>query len=134
MTVLAIIATIVGILAVAYYPQKYVKERYQYSVCSIGGMAVSFIGAATLAFSFNYYQHKEILYMVITLVLGVAPYIFMFIRDMRRTTIVVAIAALILRFTISALLVLIILWYVYVRRSSLDEIKARLKNIERAVA
>jgi hypothetical protein len=126
--ILAIFAALVGIAASVYYLQKYSKKWYGYSIFSIGGMAVSFIGAVAFIFAFSYYNQQLFLYMSIALLVGIAPYIAMFIRDTKKTTITVAIAALTLRLVISLLLIAIIIWYFYMRRSSMDTLKDHLKK------
>lgn len=131
---LLIIAGIVALAAASFYLHKYSRESYLYNIFSIGGMAVSFIGMIAFTIALFYYKQGDITLTILGVVLGIAPYICMFIRDMRKTSIIIALAALFCRFAISALLVLVILWYVYIRKSSMDEIKGRLRNIERATA
>lgn len=112
---LSIIACIVFIFIASYHLQKFTKEKYGYSIFSIGGMGASFLGAVALVFAYNYYHQGLRLNMVVALIFGVLPFVGMFIRDARRTSITVAITALILRFTISALFILIIYWYFFMR-------------------
>lgn len=133
-TLLSVIGFIVAVGALSFYLQKYGKEKYSYSVFSIGGMAVSFIGAIAFAFSYNYHVNHQVLAESIAIAIGSVPYIIMFIRDSKKMTITLAIAAMIMRLTISTILIIIILWYAYGRRSSMDEIKQSLKNIERKLA
>lgn len=127
LTILSIISFIIAIVIASYHLHKTTKEKYGYLIFSIGGMGVSFIGSVAFVFAHNYYCQNLLLNMVIAILFGVSPYILMFIRDLRKTTIIIAIAALILRFTISALLIAAIIWYFYMKRSSMDELKAQLK-------
>lgn len=113
--ILAIIGGIVAILTASHHLHKYGKERYSYSIFSIGGMTVSFIGAVALVFAYSYYKHDLILNLVVAIILGLVPYILMFIRDSRKMTITLAIAALMLRFTISAVFIMVILCYFFMR-------------------
>jgi len=121
--ILAIIGGIVAILTASYTLQQIGKDKYHYSIFSIGGMGVSFIGAVALVFAYSYYKHDLILNMVVALIFGVLPYVGMFIRDAKRTSITLAITALMLRFIISALFIMIIIWYFFMRSSSDDRLK-----------
>jgi len=112
---LAVIAVIVLIIIASYHLHRLTKDRYQYSIFSIGSIGVSFLGAIALIFACAYYHQGLRLNMVVALIFGVLPFVGMFIRDARRTSITVAITALILRFTISALFILIIYWYFFMR-------------------
>lgn len=122
--ILSIIAGIVAILIASYHLQKFGKDRYHYSIFSIGGMGVSFLGAIAILFACAYYHQGLMLQMVVAVILGVAPYIAMLVRDKRKTTITIAIAALILRFTISAVFIVVILWYSFMRGSSDEKQRA----------
>lgn len=113
--ILAIIGGIVAILTASYHLQKFGKDRYQYCIFSSGGMGVTFIGAVALVFACTYYHQGLMLNMIIAVTLGVTPYIGMVIRDAKRTSIPVAITALMLRFTISALFIMVILWFFFMR-------------------
>jgi hypothetical protein len=128
---LSIIAFIVAILTGTYYLHISVKEKYFYSVISIGSMAISFLGAVAFVLGYKHYIDEQIMIASILFVIGISSYIIMFVIDSTNSTITVAITALILRFTISAILILIILWYAFGKRSSMDGIKDSLKNIER---
>ncbi len=121
---LSIIAGIVAILIASYHLQKFGKDMYHYSIFSIGGMGISFLGAIAFLFACAYYKQGLVLNMVVAIILGVAPYIAMLVRDKRKTTITIAIAALILRFTISVVFILVILWYFFLRGSSYEKQKA----------
>jgi len=112
---LVIIGGIVAILTASYNLQKLGKDRYQYSIFSFGSLGVSFIGAVTLLFAYTYYHQGLILNLVAAIILGLVPFILMFIRDSRKMTITLAITALILRFTIAAVFILFILWYFFMR-------------------
>jgi len=113
--ILAIIGGIVAILTASYHLQKFGKDRYHYSIFSLGGTAVSFLGTVALVSAYSYYKHDLILNLVVAIILGLVPYILMFIRDSRKMTITLAAAALMLRFTISALFIMVILWYLFMR-------------------
>ena len=78
-------------------------------------MGASFLGAVALVFAYNYYHQGLMLNMMVTIILGVALYIGMLIRDIKKTSIPVAIAALMLRITISTVFILVILWYFFMR-------------------
>ena len=121
--ILTIIGGIVAILTASYYLQKFGKDKYHYSIFSFGGMTVSFIGAVTLVFAYSYYHQGLRMNMLAAIILGVLPYVGMFIRDAKRTSIILAAAALMLRFTISALFIMIIIWYFFMRSSSDDRLK-----------
>ncbi len=71
--ILAIIGGIVAILTASYTLQQIGKDKYHYSIFSIGGMGVSFIGAVALVFAYSYYKHDLILNMVVALIFGVLP-------------------------------------------------------------
>lgn len=131
LTLLSIIGFIVAVLALSFYLHQYGKERYSYSIFSIGGMAVSFLGSIAFVFAYSYFKQGLIPNLVVAIILGLVPYILMFVRDSKKMTITLAFAAMILRFTISAILILVILWYTYGRKSELDEMKQSLRNIER---
>lgn len=131
LTLLSIIGFIVAVVAISYYLQKYGKEKYGYSILSIGGMAVSFLGSIALVFAYSYFKQGLIPNLVVAIIMGLAPYILMFVRDSRKMTITLAFAAMIMRLTISAILILAILWYAYGRKTPMDEMKQSLKNIER---
>ena len=121
---LSLIAGIVVIMTASYHLQKFGKDKYHYRIFSLGGMGVSILGAVALIFAWIYYHQGLMLNMLVAIILGVTPYILMFIRDSRKMTITLAVAALLLRFTISALLILFILWYFLIRGSSDDRLKA----------
>ena len=131
LTLLSIIGFIVAVGAISYYLQKYGKEKYGYSILSVGGMVVSLLGSIALVFAYSYFKQGLIPNLVVAIILGLAPYILMFVRDSSKMTITLAFAAMIMRFTISAILILAILWYAYGRKTPMDEMKQSLKNIER---
>ncbi len=115
LVLLSIIAGIVVIFIASYHLQRFTKEKYDYSIFSLGSMGVSFLGAVALVFACTYYNQNLMLNMMAAIILGVIPYVGMLIRDIKKTSIIVAIIALMLRFTISALFILIIFWYFFMR-------------------
>jgi len=108
---LAIIVTIAIIAFIAYILQTHGKENYNYSILSIGGLGVSFLGVIAFVVSYYYYRNDNPFGMIVFILLGCTPYVMMLIRDTKKMTIPLAIASGLLRLVISALLVMAIICY-----------------------
>ncbi len=107
---LAIISAILVVIP-AYFLQKYGKEKFNYSILSVGGLGVSSLGTVAFAFSCYYYKNHNIPEMVVAIIVGCIPYIMMLIRDCKKMNITLAIASGLLRFLISVLLIMAILCF-----------------------
>ena len=122
MFILLAIIIIVLIALAAYFLQVHGKEEYNYSILSAGGLGVSFLGAIAFVVSYYYYSnHINPVGMVVAIIIGCIPYIMMLVRDSKKMTIPLAIASGLLRFAISALLVMAILCYCMKGTSSKKE-------------
>jgi len=102
---LAIIAVVVGLSTACYYIHVYVKERYHYAILSIGGMAVSFIGAIAQLFAVSYYRQGLPLNVAVALIIGFGTYVAMFIWDSRKASVTIAMTAMIMRWVISLIII-----------------------------
>jgi phosphate starvation-inducible membrane PsiE len=108
---LAIIVVIALIALAAYFLQVHGKEEYNYSILSIGGLGVSFLGVIAFVVSYYYYRNDNPFGMIVFILLGCTPYVMMLIRDTKKMNIPLAFASGLLRLVISALLIVAILCY-----------------------
>lgn len=129
MKILLYAAVLLTLFAASYYTHLYVREKYTYLVFSVGGMTLSFLGVVAAFFGYGYI-HTHPVVAVLLFSLGIAFYVFMFVHDYRRTSIWVAILALILRLAI-VLVVVIILLLLASGNKKEDKIERKLEDIER---
>jgi hypothetical protein len=112
---LAIIGVCLGVSAAEYYTLKHVHTEYCYRILTLGSMGLSLLGVISFVFAYAFHHQGHIFYMTAAIIVGVTPYAGIFFRDMKKTSIPVAITALILRLTMSVLLIFVIFGYFYVR-------------------
>ena len=113
-----ILLTVIVIITIAaYFLQKYGKKNYNYSILSVGGLGVSFLGAVAFVASCYFYSNHNPIGVIITIIIGCVPYVMMFIRDCKKMTVLLAFASALLRFSISVIIILIIIGFLFMRGS-----------------